>query len=576
MTRISLLPPALALLAFLWLLPAPPALVLLVAGLLLPFVARERDRHWLLLGAPLLALLLIWRLPDGVVYSGHFLDYPLDWVKGSAAGRLFATLFTVMAFLTALFGLHQARRLEQVAILLYAGSAVGVVLAGDWLTLFVYWELMLLGSTLLLWASGTPAAYRASRRYVAIHLFGGVLLLSGIVAQAAATGSLSIQPLLPNSVGTVLILLGFLINAGAPPLSAWIADAYPEASPSGMVLLASVTTKTAIYALLVVFPGLELLVPVGLYMVVYGALYALLENDLRRMLAYTLVNQLGFMVTVIGVGTPLALNGAVALAVCNTVGLLVMAAGSVLHATGQRKLSGLGGLATAMPVTLACTVWGALALAAFPLTSGFIAKSLISQSLLETHQPLAWFLLVGAAAAVTLHAGLKFIWFVFFDREAHITASDPPWNRRAALLLFAGISLVIGGYPPLLYDRLPFPVQYVPYTAAHVVTQGQLMLFAALAFFLLLPQLRQTATITLDFDWFYRRFGVALAGKFVATGQQLRERLERVFWWHVELLIRWLFIHHGPKGWLASTWPTGSMVLWVAVLLGACLIFYYV
>ena len=577
MTRTRLLPPTLLLLAVLWLLPLPPALVMIAGAFLLPFV-KEQARTTLVLGLPLLTLLLIWQIPNGIVISLQFLDYQLAPVAGSTVGRLFATVFAIMAFAGGLFALRQARLIELVAAYVYAGSAIGVTFAGDLLTLFVFWELMALGSTLVIWSAGTPAAYRASMRYLLIHLFGGVVLMSGIAAYVLTTGSVTFQAMEPNSLGTWLILIGFLINAGAPPLSAWIPDAYPEASPSGTVFLSAFTTKTAVYTLLVGFPGADILVVVGLYMVFYGIIYALLENDMRRILAYSIVNQVGFMVTAVGIGTPMALNGAAAHAFCHIIykALLLMSAGSVLFMTHKRKCTDLGGLFQSMPVTTLCGIVGALAISSFPFTSGFISKSMTNQAAANEHMAMAWFLLTAASAGVFLHAGIKFPWFVFFQKDSGLRPPDPPRNMRTAMWLFAFLCIALGVFPQPLYAILPYPVNYQPYTMEHLVAQFQLLLFAGLAFFVMLPQMKRTLTISLDFDWFYRRFGSDIAAEFVFTGQRMREKFEALLRQEAQRVVRWLFVHHGPAGRLARTWPTGSMVLWVAVLLGTCLIFYYI
>ncbi len=577
MTRTRLLPPTLLLLAVLWLLPLPPALVMIAGALVLPFV-KEQARTILVLGLPVLTLMLIWQIPDGIVVSLQFLDYQLAPVAGSIAGRLFATVFAIMAFAGGLFALRQTRLIELVAAYVYAGSAIGVTFAGDLLTLFVFWELMALGSTVVIWSAGTPAAYRASMRYLLIHLFGGVILMSGIAAYVLTTGSVAFQAMAPNSLGTGLILIGFLINAGAPPLSAWIPDAYPEASPSGTVFLSAFTTKTAVYTLLVGFPGADILIVVGLYMVFYGIIYALLENDMRRILAYSIVNQVGFMVTAVGIGTPMALNGAAAHAFCHIIykALLLMSAGSVLFMTNKRKCTDLGGLFQSMPVTTLCGIVGALAISAFPFTSGFISKSLTNQAAVNEHLAVAWFLLTAASAGVFLHAGIKFPWFVFFQKDSGLRPPDPPRNMRTAMWLFAFLCIALGVFPQPLYAILPYPVNYQPYTVEHLVAQFQLLLFAGLAFFVMLPQMKRTLTISLDFDWFYRCFGSAVATEFIFTGRRMREQVEALLLQEAQRVVRWLFVHHGPTGRLARTWPTGSMVLWVAVLLGTCLIFYYV
>ncbi len=581
MTGTSLLPALLFLLAFLLafllvvvLPPLPPALVLLAGGALLP-CARPQFRAALLLGLPLLALALLWRLPEGVLFSLSFLDYTLQPVKVSPTGRLFATVFAGAAFLGGLYGLRQARSVELAAALVYAGSAIGVTLAGDLLTLFVFWELLALASTLVIWSAGTPASYRASMRYLLIHLLGGIILMAGIAARVVTTGSVAFPAMHLDSLGNWLILIGFLVNAGAPPLSAWIADAYPEASPSGMVFLAAFTTKTAVYVLLTGFAGAAVLIPLGLYMAFYGIFYALLENDMRRLLAYTIVSPVGVMLTAIGIGTPLALDGVVAYACSHILykALLLMAAGGVVHATGRHKFTELGGLYRSMPLTALFAVLGMLSIA-FPFTVGFVSKALLGQAVLEADRATLWLLLLAAAVGVFL-AGLRFVWLVFFHRNARLQCADLPRTMRIAMGLTALLCIAPGCYPGLLYAWLPLAVTYQPYTVEHVVTQLQLLLFTTLAFLLLRRQLKPTPTINLDCDWFYRRFGRMLAREFVFTGSRWRTRLENAGQKQFQVILRWLFIHHGPKGALARTWPTGSMVLWVAVLLGACLIFYY-
>jgi len=553
-----------------------PGLIMIVGGLLLPVIAK-RFRNGVILALPVLVLFLIWRVPNGVVWTFTYLDYDLIPLQGSGTGKLFATVFAIMAFVGALYAMHQARLFELCAAYVYAGSAIGVTFCGDVISLFVFWEIMAITSTAVIWAAGTDTAYRASMRYLLLHLFGGVLLMVGIAGHVAETGSIVFGQMQADSLSRWLILAGFLINAGAPPFSAWIADAYPEGSPSGTVFLSAFTTKTAVYVLLVGFPGTAILVPIGLYMVFYGIIYALLENDMRRILAYSIVNQVGFMVTGIGLGTEMALNGVASHAFAHIIykALLLMSAGAVLYQTGKRKCTDLGGLFQTMPVTTICGIIGALAISSFPFTSGFVSKSMISQSAADQHMALVWFLLMAASAGVFLHAGIKFPWYVFFQKDSGLRPTDPPWNMRVAMWLFAFLCIALGVYPAPLYALLPFPVDYEPYTAAHLVAQFQLLLFAGLAFFIMLPQMKRTLTISLDFDWFYRRFGAAVAGEFTIKTFSARDGLEIRVRKGIERFISGLYRHHGPKGILAQSWPVGSMVFFVVVLLGAYLIFYY-
>jgi multicomponent Na+:H+ antiporter subunit D len=373
------------------------------------------------------------------------------------------------------------------------------------------------------------------------------------------------------------ILAAFLVNAAAWPISAWLPDAYPEASWSGMVFLSAFTTKTAVYVLLRGFPGTELLVYAGLAMVFYGILYALLENDMRRILAYSIVNQVGFMVTGIGIGTEMALNGAAAHAFTHIVykALLLMSAGSVLYATGRRKCTELGGLWRSMPLTAACGIVGALAISAFPLTSGFVSKSMISQAAGDEHLFVVWMLLAAATAGVFLHAGIKFPWFVFFQKDSGLRPGEPPWNMRLAMLSFSALCIGLGIFYEPLYRLLPYETDYQPYTAWHVVSQLQLLLLSGVAFFVMLRWLRRTLTITLDVDWLYRMLLARLVQFATRTLERAHAGAERAAargWRRLERAGRhWL----GPRGLFARTWPSGSMALGMMAMLLAFLLSFY-
>jgi multicomponent Na+:H+ antiporter subunit D len=553
----------------------PPAVVLIAGGLILPLL-HHRLRWLVLVVLPLVTLFLVWRVPDGASLEARFLGYQLALVNGDALSRLFATIFALMAFAGGLFALNQRSAVELAAAFCYAGSAIGVAFAGDLLTVFIFWELMAIASTLVVWSAG-PTARGAGLRYASIHLLGGVLLMAGIAGEIAATGSPAFERMALDTVPRWLILAGFLVNAGALPLSAWLPDAYPESSWSGMVFLSAFTTKTAVYVLLRGFPGTELLIYVGLFMVFYGIVYAILENDMRRILAYSIVNQVGFMVTGIGIGTEMALNGAAAHAFTHIIykALLLMSAGSVLYMTGKRKCTDLGGLFRTMPLTTICGIVGALSISSFPLTSGFVSKSMISEAAGMQHLEVVWYLLAAASAGVFLHAGIKFPWFVFFQKDSGLRPDDPPWNMQAAMVFFAGLCLGLGIAPGPLYAMLPFPVDFVPYTGSHVVFQLQLLLFSGLAFFLMLGWLKRTLTITLDVDWLYRRLGPMLAGSLDRTAEAVWQAAVHASVRGTREILGGLERYLGPASILARPWPTGSMAFWTTIMLAAYLVLTY-
>lgn len=540
----------------------------LLGGALLSAVLTGRAREGVVLLAPLLAAAAVWQLPDGNLWSVSYLGMTLEPLQADALRRLFATVFCLMAFTGALFALRQSEGRELSAALAYAGGALGVCFAGDLFTLFLFWEVMAIFSTLVIWGGSGEGARRAGFRYAVLHFLGGVVLMTGIVWLGVESGSLSIRVLELTHPAAWLVLTGVLVNAAAPPFSAWVADAYPEASPGGSVFLSAFTTKTAVLVLMLLFPGTPLLIGIGLFMVFYGIVYALLENDMRRILAYSIVNQVGFMVCAIGIGTEMALNGAAAHAFAHIIykALLLMSAGTVLWRTGRRKCTDLGGLYRSMPFTTVCGIIGALAISAFPFTSGFVSKSLTSQAAADLSLTWVWLALTAASAGVFLHAGIKFPWFVFFQRDSGLRPADPPWNMRLAMGLFAVLCIVLGCFPSLLYGLLPYPVDYRPYTASHLVSQFQLLLFSGLAFFALLPAMRRTLTITLDFDWFYR---VPLKGLMLAIGRLLEAARAAIGQGGVRILDRL----PSPERLAPVAAPAGAMLLvLVAVLVAALLL----
>ena len=553
-----------------------PGLLLILGGILLP-VLPGPARKAALLAIPLAALGLVWQIPLIQTLTLPFLSYELIPLEGGALARLFGTVFTLMAFAWGLFALKQENTLELSAGLIYAGAALGVVFAGDLITVFIFWELMALGSTAVIWAAG-KSAYAAGMRYLLVHLLGGVILMAGIAGHIQSTGSIAFTAMAVDNVAQWLILIGFLINAGAVPLSFWIPDAYPQSSYTGMVALSAFTTKTAVLVLMRGFPGVEILMWVGVAMIFYGIIYAILENDMRRILAYSIVNQVGFMLTGIGIGTELALNGAAAHAFTHIIykALLLMSAGSVFYMTGKRKCSELGGLYQSMPLTAVCGIIGAFAISSFPLTSGFVSKSMISSAAAGEHMMGVWMLLAAASAGVFLHAGIKFPWFVFFQKDSGLRPPDPPWNMRAAMVLFAFLCIALGVVPGPLYAMLPYPVDYVPYTADHVVTQLQLLLFAGLAFFLMLSWLRRTETITLDTDWLYRRLGARLVSEVGHKIGIVWTGFTNTLQAGLTLFGAFAYRYYGPSGALARSQPTGRMAFWAVAMLAAYLLLDYI
>ena len=558
----------------------PPGLILILGAILVPFLPG-RLRQLYMLALPLLAGLQLYGLEQGNFAQTQIFSYTLTLLRVDSLSRVFGTIFLIATFLNVIYGLHQRDALQEAAALVYSGAAIGAVFVGDLISLFVFWELTAISSVFLIWASRNERAYRAGMRYLIIQVGSGVILLAGIVLHAQATGSIAFDRLGLTGLATALILIAFGIKCAFPLLHNWLQDAYPEATVVGTVVLSAFTTKLAIYALARGFPGTEILIYIGVVMTVFPIFFAVIENDLRRVLAFSLNNQLGFMVAGIGIGTPVALNGAISHAFVHIIykALLFMSMGAVLHRAGTVKASELGGLFRSMPLTAVFCMVGAASISAFPLFSGFVTKSLTLTGVAEAGYVVSWLVLVFASAGVLEHSGIKIPYFAFFAHDRGFRVKEAPLNMLIAMGLAAFLCIFLGVYPEPLYAMLPYEVDYQPYTTSHVLSSLQLLFFAMLAFAVLIrtglyPAERPSTN--LNTDWIYRKALPALVRWAMTAGAALRDgalararrRLERA-------LIQ-IVRHHGPEGILARTMPTGNTIIWVAVLLAAMLLLNFV
>lgn len=487
----------------------PPALVFFFAALLVPLLPA-RMRSWLVIIVPALSFYMISQMEIGPYWQVEFFGFDLTLLRIDKLSRIFGYIFTLNGFAAFIYSFRFRDSDQHVAALFYIGSALGAVFAGDLISFYFFWEVMAVASTFLILARRSKKSMGAGYRYILVHLAGGLFLLAGILIHIYQTGSVDFIAMAERNTATWLMLVGILVNAAAPPFSAWLSDAYPEATVTGGVILSAYTTKTAVYTLIRGYPGWEILIVVGCIMSLYGIIYALLENDMRRILAYSIINQVGFMVTGVGIGTAMALNGAAAHAFAHIIykALLWMSAGSVLYMTGKSKCTDLGGLYKTMPWTLVFGTIGALAISSFPGTSGFTTKTLIVEGAAQQHLLWAWLILEVASAGVFLHAGIKFPYFVFFAKDKGLRPGEAPRSMLAGMAILAFLCIFLGLYPDPLYDILPYEMEsYHAYSFAHVTTQLQLLMFSALVFFLFLSLLKRTETIALDSDWFYRKGG---------------------------------------------------------------------
>jgi multicomponent Na+:H+ antiporter subunit D len=515
----------------------PPAFIYILGAVLLALIRERRLRAFLQLLIPVAAFVDLLSMPEGTYWIYQFLGHELILGRVDKLSLCFGYVFVIMSFLGMVYALHVRDTGQHMAAFLYVGSTLGVTFAGDLFSLFVFWEIMAVTSVFLIWYQRDTAALEAGFRYIMVHIFGGCALLAGIIIHVVETGSTEFGLIGYGGLASQFMLLGFIINAAVPPFHAWLSDAYPEATVTGSVFLTAFTTKSAVYVLLRTFPGVELLVWLGAIMAVYGVVYAVLENDIRRLLAYHIISQVGYMVCGVGLGSEMAMNGSTAHAFCHILykALLFMGVGAVIYVTGRRKLTELQGrnLYKQMPICLSLYMIGGFSISAVPLFNGFVSKTMVVAASGELHRPVIHLLLHLASIGTFLHTGLKLPYGTWFGRAPkgetvdEIEAHEPPLNMLIAMGITAFLCIFTGVYPKVLYNILPYPVDFQPYTSYKVIAMMQLLLLTAAAFWIYIDKLGGEATVSVDTDWFYRKPGLLLLWFCVHPLQRLRLALQK-------------------------------------------------
>ena len=567
----------------------PPGMLMLVGALLFPALRGRLRQVWLLL-LPLVSFAHLLSLGE-VTQQLEIFDYTLTPVRIDGLSLVWGYVFHLAAFLSAIFALHLKDSWQHAAAMAYAGSAIGGVFAGDLITLFIYWEATALTSVFLIWARHdhlkgrarerqAERSYRAGMRYLLVQVGSGVILLAGIILRVQGGGSLEFGKLGLVDLATGLIFVAFGIKAAFPLLHSWLEDAYPEATVTGTVFLSAFTTKMAIYALARGFPGTEILIYLGALMTAFPIFFAVIVNDLRRVLAYSLNNQLGFMVCGVGLGTEMALNGTASHASAHILykALLYMSMGAVLYRTGTAKGSELGGLYKSMPWTAGFCIVGAASISAFPLTGGFVTKSMVLSAAADQHHALVYLVLLFSSGVVFIYSGIKIPYFAFFAHDSGKRVKEAPLHMLIAMGATAALCLLIGLFPGVLYDILPYATDYAPYSWSHVITQLQLLTFSALAFTVLIlkglypPKLR---SVVLDFDWTYRRALPRLVEAVERAGGRAWDGLLDFARDGLDAVHRGIYRLAGPDAIFGRAWSTGSIALSAALMLGGYLLFYF-
>ena len=477
-----------------------PGLIMIMTGIIIAFMPDrfEYARKILMIASPVLVFALL--LDSEYISSQDRLQF------------IFAVAFAGAAVVCAIYNLGTKNRYEKASEAVYAGSAVCLLFVENWLTMVVFWELMAVASWLVVISSRTKKADKAGFRYLLVHFMGGNLLLTGIIIKMVS-GSYQLELLTgQNDIAFWLILIGVAVNTAIPPFNGWLPDSYPESTSAGTVYLGTYTTKVGIFYIIKLFAGTEILVYFGVIMAIFGAVMALLENDIKRLFSYHIISQLGYMVAAASIGSQMGIDGASAHAFCNILykGTLLMCVGAVVDATGKRKITQLSGIGKRMPVTSAAFMISSLAIAGFPPFNGFVGKALVMNAVTESGLYWAEFALMIASVGTFFSITLKVNYFVFWGSFSEMECSQTKTqkisiNKKIAMITGAFSCVVTGVFPNIIFSLTPFSINAHPYTLDHMTQYIQLFAAAGIVFLMYISHLKPKEKITLDTDWFYRK-----------------------------------------------------------------------
>ncbi|PKP90002.1 MAG: monovalent cation/H+ antiporter subunit A [Alphaproteobacteria bacterium HGW-Alphaproteobacteria-16] len=403
--------------------------------------------------------------PLGLMFAGMILGIGLLVVifahsylyKGEATGRFFACL------------------------MLFQGAMLGIVISGNVLLLLIFWELTSLSSFLLIgfWRHSAEAR-QGARMALAITGGGGLVLIAGILLLGIVAGSFDLMTILSSRdvvqasplypVILILILIGCLTKSAQFPFHFWLPHAMAAPTPVSAYLHSATMVKAGVFLLARLWPVLAgtdlytvIVTGVGLTTMIFGAWVALFRHDLKSILAYSTISQLGLLVMLLGFSIRMAAVAAV-LHILNHAAFkaaLFMSAGIVDHETGTRDIRRLGGLAKVMPITAVVATIAAAAMAGLPPLGGFISKEMMLDETLHIALfGLPWLVPVLATIAATLSVGysLRLAGHLFFgkprDPEPHARAHDPGIGMWASPALLVVIAVLLGLIPMLIAGPL--------------------------------------------------------------------------------------------------------------------------
>lgn len=368
------------------------------------------------------------------------------------------------------------------------GSCVGIFLAGDLFTLYIFFELMSVISYVLVVHEETEEALKAGFKYIVMTIIGGLALLLGVINTYNIAGTVSLECTGMITVSSTLVtatffayLIGFGMKAGMFPLHVWLPDAHPVAPAPASALLSGIMLKTGAYGLFRVFYNvytpeflqetglINYVIALAIITILLGSAVALTQFDLKRRLAYSSIGQMGYVLLGMSIFTGTATLGALFHIFSHAFmkGCLFLCSGAIINKTGIKDLRKMGGIGLKMPVTMICFTTAALAMIGIPPLNGFLSKWNLAVGALDGGAPMYVVVLLISSLMNGLYY-LPIIINAFFGEEAHgkgIVFDEAPSKMLVPIVVLAVCCLVYGVSPV----NLPFNLSKM---AAEMLLRG--------------------------------------------------------------------------------------------------------
>ncbi|VAX22714.1 hypothetical protein MNBD_IGNAVI01-3155 [hydrothermal vent metagenome] len=431
---------------------------------------------------------IVWQLPIDS-YLVHFNIGSFDIIWGNSEySRLFAMLIAVLGLFALIYSYDFMKGKQSLGyyymnFMISIGGMYGIVYSQDLVSLFFFWEIMTWSSFMLV-IYCCKEAQQVGLKYFIFSAIGAYSILIALVLIYANLGSVTFikvfagfgsMSFAAQLSAVILMLIGFGVKAAIMPLHVWAPSAYSKAPLSFTAVFSGVLSKMGIFGIGIVlfklaadagyYPYVQsVLAWIGALTALLATFYAVFQTDARKLLAYSSISQLGYIVVGLAIGTPMSIAAGLFLVILHGAfkAVLFFATGAVYYRTGTTDMTAVSGLIRKMPFTFFSALLGIIAVAGVPPLGGFIAKWMLYESLIQNNNYFLVIVIFAASTAAFLYL-FRFIFSFWLGQEEKEfeNIKEVPWTMRAPMVILALFTLVVGVFPGLLLAPISKAISYL-------------------------------------------------------------------------------------------------------------------